>query len=122
MTDRPPLTPSDFFSNTAAREAGFTDEFWYAVYVLFEEAIASDPSNSFDKVDIERTFRMPFRTGHVDVLVRTSPDAREYPSVRFTVFPAGDEPEARQVLRWYKSIETRPVLGEGAYLNFGFPW
>ena len=95
MTDRPPLTPRDFFSDTSALEAGFTGEFWYAVHELFVDASVRDSSISPDQYDVERTFRMPFRTGHVDVLVRTSPDAREYPSLRFTVFPADDDAEVR---------------------------
>ena len=29
MTERPPIGPADFFSDSAAREAGLTDEFWF---------------------------------------------------------------------------------------------
>lgn len=113
------ITASDFFSTTAAREAGFTDEFWYDAYGLYLDALAQD--KSFD-LETERTFRVSFGQGHVDVLVRGQPEPREFFSVRFTAFPAEDTTEPRQIRRWYTDDETRPVLGEAALLDSNFRW
>ena len=122
MVQRPPITPNHFFSDHAAREAGFTEQFWYQAYQLFLDEENRDPNPSLDKFFIARTIRAPFRQDFVDVLVRMQPEPGEYSSLRFTVFPAGNEPEVRQVSRWYSSNETRPVLGEGVLLDANFPW
>lgn len=122
MVQRPPITPNHFFSNPAAREAGFTEQFWYQAYQLFLDEANRDPSPSLDKFFIARTIRAPFRQHFVDVLVRMQPEPGEYSSLRFTAFPAGEEREVRQVSRWYSSDETRPVLGEGVLLDANFPW
>ena len=68
MTTSPPKSPSSIFSNSAARECGFTDEFWYEVYELHAKALADDPCDSFDAFDIERTIRRKFKGRQVDVL------------------------------------------------------
>ena len=122
MAPRPPITPNDFFSNPAARESGFTEQFWYQAYQLFLDEENRDPNPSLDKFFIARTIRAPFKQHFVDVLVRMQPEPGEYSSLRFTAFPAGEEPEVRQVIRWYSSDETRPVLGEGVLLDANFPW
>ena len=122
MVELPPITPSDFFSDAAAREAGFTDQFWYRAYILYLDELARDPSRSFAKYDIERTLRIPFQRGYVDVLVRAQPEPREERVLRFTAFPAGDEPGIRRVSRVYRYEETRPVLGEAALLDAGWRW
>ena len=44
MVQRPPITPDHFFSNPAAREAGFTEQFWYQAYQLFLDEANRDPS------------------------------------------------------------------------------
>lgn len=121
------ITSGDFFWNAAARDAGFTEQFWHEAYNLYLDAVDRDPSPSFDKFDVERTLRVPFRQSQVDVLVRVHPDAREYRVLRFTVFPtADDEPEPRQVSRWYwhegPEQETRTALGEGALLDSSHRW
>ena len=122
MVQRPAITPGHFFSNPAAREAGLTEQFWYQAYQLYLDEVNRDPSPSLDKFFIERTIQAPFGQNFVDVLVRMQPEANEYCSLRFTVFPAGEEPEVRQVSRWYFSDETRPVLGEGVLLDANSPW
>ena len=55
MTDSLSKTPDLFLSNAAARDYGFTDEFWHKVYTLYLEAVQRDPSVSFDKLEVERT-------------------------------------------------------------------
>lgn len=122
MAPRPPITPNHFFSNPAAREAGFTEQFWYQAYQLFLDEENRDPNPSLDKFFIARTIRAPFRQNFVDVLVCMQPEPGEYSSLRFTAFPAGEEQEVRQVSRWYSSDETRPVLGESVLLDANFPW
>lgn len=123
MANQTAITPKDFFSDPAARETGFTEQFWHRAYTLFLEAANRDPSPSLEKFDLPRTVRMPFKQGHVDVMIRVHPESREFRTVRFTVFPAGNEPEVAQVDRWYfYDGESRPVLGEGALLNEGRRW
>ena len=118
------ITPKDFFSNAAAREAGFTEEFWYQAYQLYLDEAECDPDRSLEKFDIPRTVRMPFNQGYVDVIVRVQPEPREYRIVRFTAFPADGEggPEVRQISRLYNRDEERPVLGEGALLDENGRW
>ena len=93
MAQETHITPADFFWNAAAQEAGFSGQFWLDAYNRYLDAVQRDPSQSFDKWEVERTFRVPFESGHVDVLVRMQPDGREYCALRFTVFPAGDGPD-----------------------------
>ena len=85
-----------------------------------------DPSRSLDKWDVPHTVRLPFGDGHVDVLVRTQPDGREHSALRFTAFPASNDPEPRQLNRWYwydrVGKETRPILGEAALLDVVNRW
>lgn len=119
--------PGDFFSNPAAREAGFTDNFWHHAYELYLDAVSRDPSPSLDKFDVARTVRVPFGQGQADVLVRVHPDPREFRVMRFTAFPAAyDRPEPRQVSRWYwvegPEQETRAALGEAALLDSSGRW
>ena len=73
VTTTPEKSPSSIFSNSAARECGFTDEFWYEVYGLYEQVLADDPCGPFDAFDIERTIRWEFNGRQVDVLVRGHP-------------------------------------------------
>ena len=122
MIERPPLSPSDFFCNAAAREAGLTEQFWFDAHTRWHEALHNDPKISFDSIDTPRTIRMPFRDGHVDVLVRNQPDGGEYFAVRFTAFPADEEPTPRQISRWYMDEESRSVMGEGVLLDANFNW
>ena len=122
MLDRPPIAPSDFFSNAAAQAAGFTDEFWFDAFNQWTEALHNDAESFFIAIDSPRTFRMPFRDGYADVLVRNQPDGREYYAIRFTAFPADDEPTPRQIDRWYMYDESRPVLGEAILADVNFPW
>ena len=123
MYNRPDITPQDFFSNPAAREAGFTEDFWHQVYRLFLYEADRDPDRSLEKYDVPRTIRMPFKQGYVDVIARVQPEPREYRIVRFTAFPADEEggPEAQDE-RWYSEGESRPALGEGALLDDNGPW
>ncbi len=124
MDNQSGITPKDFFSNAAAWEAGFTEQFWYQAYQLYLDATDRDPDPSFDKFDQPRTVRMPFKEGYVDVIARVQPEPREYRIVRFTAFPAAGEigSEVHQIDRWYFDDENRPVLGEGAMLDENFRW
>ena len=122
LTRRPERSPSSIFSNAAAREYGFTDEFWHEVYELYAKALAEDPSRSFDAFDIERTIRRPFGGRQVDVLVRSHPDAREYQQLRFTAFPEDTDDDACQIPRWYWHSEERPVLGEAVLVDYSRRW
>ena len=117
MMTRPERSPSSVFSNPAAREYGFIDEFWYEVYELYAEALANDPCKSFDVFDIERTIRRTFKGRQIDVLARSHPDAREFQQLRFTAFPAGNGEGDRQIPRWYWYEEDRPVL-----VNYSHRW
>ena len=38
MTESQSETPDSFLSNAAARDHGFTDEFWCEVYTRYQEA------------------------------------------------------------------------------------
>lgn len=118
------VTPRNFFSNAAAREAGFTEEFWYQAYQLYLDEAERDPNPSFGKFDIPRTVRMPFNQGYVDVIARVQPEPREYRIVRLTAFPSdgGDGPDADEMSWWHPSAENRPVLGEGALLDANIRW
>ena len=62
-----------------------------------------------------------------DVLVRVEPEAREHGALRFTVFPASDEPDPRQIDRLYfygdrERKKMPPILGEGALLDYLNRW
>ena len=123
------ITPADFFWNTAAQEAGFSVQFWLDAYNRYLDEVQRDPSPSFDIWEVERTVRVPFGPGHVDVLVRLQPEGREHSTLRFTVFPAADGPDPRQFNRWYwyeheenEGKEIPPILGEGALLDHVNRW
>ena len=126
MTQETVVTPADFFGNAAAQEAGFSGQFWLDAYNRYLDEVQADPSRSFDKWEVARTVRVPFGQGQVDVLVRTQPEPREYGILRFTVFPAADGPQPRQIARsyWYgdNAKDTPPVLAEGALLDYSIPW
>ena len=126
MVQQTPITPADFFCNPAARDAGFSGQFWLDAYELYMDEVERDPSRSFDKWDVEHTVRLPFADGHVDVLVRSQPDGREYGALRFTVFPASDGPEPHQLDRWYwfgdDGEKVPPVLGEAVFLDYMHRW
>ena len=122
VTTSPEKSPRSIFSNSAARECGFTDEFWYEVYRLYEQVLADDPCGPFDAVDIERTIRREFNGRHVDVLVRGHPDAREFQQLRFTAFEADADGVAREIPRWYQDGDDRAVLGEAVLLDYSYYW
>ena len=121
MVEREPITSNDIFSNAAAREAGFTDQFWFAAYNGWLDAIKSSAS-PFIAMEEPHTVRLPYVHGHADVLVRTEPDGREFYSIRFTAFPAEDAPTPRQISRWYFDDESRTALGEAVLLDANFRW
>ena len=122
MTTNPVIPSGSFFSNAAAREYGFTDEFWVGVCELYEKALAEDPSKSLAVLDIARTIRRPFRGQPVDVLVRSHPDAREYQQLRFTAFLADANEDAPEIPRWYMDRDDRTVLGEAVLLDYPYHW
>ena len=122
MVERKPISLDDIFSNDAARVAGFTDEFWFDAYNRWLEAIRNDPQGGFVAYESEHTFRMSYRHGDVDVLVRIEPEGREHPSLRFTAFPAENTPSPRPINRWYQYDETRATLGEAALLDVNNRW
>ena len=97
----------NIFTNAATRAAGFTDEFWQQAHALYEADLDRDPPKTFG--NCERTVRVPFQDGYVDVYVRYQPEISEYPILRLTAFPAGDGPELEPVDIF---TETRPRLGE----------
>lgn len=122
MTERPPITAAAFFTSSASREAGLTDEFWFRAYTLYKEELNSVAGASFDIFEMARTVRVPFDRGHADVLVRSQPEPREARILRFTAFAAGDEAEVRQVDRLYWLDEDRPVLGEAVLPDDNIRW
>ena len=125
MVQQQPITPNHFFSNAAARDAGFAEQFWYQAYQLYMDEAARDPERALDiKYTRPRSIRMPFREGHVDVIVRAQPDSREYVIMRLTAFPADGEDgsDADQSGWWYVHNEQRPPLGEGALLDENGRW
>lgn len=122
MYQRSPITAADFFSNSASREAGLTDEFWFRVYTLYMDKMHNTPGVSFNGYDIEQTLRVPFGQGHVDVLVRSQPHPREEEVFRFTAFAAGDEDEVRQMSRAYRYNDDRAVLGEAVLPDGNMRW
>ena len=122
MPRKEPLSPGDFFTSTAARKAGLTDEFWLEAYKLFIEEARRGLNPRGNPFHVERTFRVPFREGHVDVLVRSQPEPREWMILRFTAFPSADEREVQQVDRFYMSCESRPALGEAVLPDAGWRW
>ena len=125
MVQQQPISPNDFFSNAAARNAGFTEQFWYQAYQLYMDEAARDTDRALDiKYTRPRSIRMPFKGGHVDVIVRAQPESREYVIMRFTAFPADGEhgPDADQSGWWYVGDEKRSPLGEGALLDGNMRW
>ncbi len=63
MDNRNEIAPRDFFSNAAAREAGFTEHFWQRAYRLYLEEADRDPDRSLEKFDRPRTVRMRWGQG-----------------------------------------------------------
>ena len=122
MTTDSHIATDSIFSNGAAREYGFTDEFWFEVYELYPKALADDPNRSFDAFDMERTMRRQFGDRLIDVLVRTHPDAREYQQLRFTAFLAYPDEDVPEIPRWYMDSEERTVLGEAVLLDSPHHW
>lgn len=125
MVNRHTKTSQDFFSNAAARDAGFTEQFWYQAYQLYLDEAAQDPDRAWDiKLTRPRSIRMPFREGYVDVIVRAQPESREWVIMRFTAFPADGEdgPDAGQSGWWHPHDEKRTPLGEGALLDTNMRW
>ena len=122
MNERPPIGPADFFSDSAAREAGLTDEFWFRAYTLYMEEVSSARSASFDWHEIEWTVRVPFGQGHTDVLVRSQPEPGEEGILRLTAFAAAGGDEVRQLSRLYWLDEDRSILGEALLPNAGMRW
>ena len=124
MPKAEPVTNCDFFTNTAALEAGLTQQFWYQAYLKFLEDTESDTTTpGFEMYDIARTVRIQFHHKHIDVLVRCQPEPREHRIIRLTAFPAGDERRAPQLSRWYRHLgESRTVLGEAVLLDAGQRW
>ena len=122
MNEKSPITAADFFINSASREAGLTDEFWFRAYTLYLEEVNSVAVVSFDVFEMARTVRVPFDRGHADVLVRSQPEPREARILRFTAFAAGDEAEVRQMDRLYWLDEDRPVLGEALLPDDNLRW
>ena len=122
MTESHSETPSSFLSNAAARDHGFTDEFWLDVYNRHEEVVANDPDTSFDMLERARTIRVPFQNGSVDVLIRFQPRPYEHWVMRFTAFPVADGDEFREIPRSYWYDEPREVLGEAALLDASNRW
>ena len=122
MTTNPDIPSGLIFSTAAAREYGFTDEFWVEVCELYEKALANDPRKSFDVLDKERTVRRSFRGQLVDVLVRNHPDAREFQQLRFTAFLADPNENAPEISRWYMDHADRRVLGEAVVPDYAYDW
>ena len=122
MTERLSITAADFFTSSASREAGLSDEFWFRAYNLYIEQVNSVAGMSFDAFEMARTVRVPFERGHADVLVRSQPEPREARILRFTAFAAGDDAEVRQVDRLYWLDEDRPVLGEALLPDDNIRW
>lgn len=116
---RPPTGSGDFFTSSAARQAGLTDDFWRDVYALYLEDVNRDPVRSFDQFHIARTVRVRFRERYFDVLVRSQPEPREELILRFTAFPADAGQQVRQVSRSYRRHEVRSVIGEAALMDTG---
>ena len=122
MTTTPDIPSGSIFSNAAAREYGFTDEFWVEVCGLYEKALAADPRRSLAVLDKERTIRRSFRGQPVDVLVRNHPDAREFQQLRFTAFLADPNEDAPEIPRWYMDHAGRRVLGEAVLPDYPNDW
>ena len=122
MTTSPEIPSNSFFSNAAAREYGFTDEFWVEVCELYDKALAEDPSKSLAVLEIARTIRREFGGQPVDVLVRSHPDAREFQQLRFTAFLGDANEDAPEIPRWYMDSDDRTVLGEAVLLDSPYRW
>ncbi len=123
MIERTPISAASFFLNGAALEGGFSGQFWFDTYNRYMDALRQD---SFDKWDIERTIRVPFKGGHVDVLVRLEPDGKEFSSLRFTAFPASGGPQPTEIERWYwygnDKYDDSSKLPEAALLDSVNRW
>ena len=122
MADSQSKTPDAFLSNAAARDHGFTDEFWSEVYTRYQEAVDNDPDIAFDRFERARTIRIPFQEGSVDVLVRFQPRPYEYWVMRLTAFPVADGDEYQEIPRWHWYDGPREVLGEAALLDASNRW
>ena len=116
-----------FFLDSAAHDGGFSVRFWQDAKRHYQDALDQDPNPSFDKFEVERTVRVPFQTGHVDVLVRIQPDMGEYRALRFTAFTADGGSKPEQIGRWYwydsdESGNPRQVLAEAVLLDAMNRW
>ena len=102
MVEQTDITAADFFWNAAAQDAGFSGALWVEAYQRYLDAVEQDPSRSLEeRWHTPRTVRVPFRQGHVEVLVRTQPDGREYCALRFTAFPGW---------RWARTPSAGPLV------------
>ena len=121
----------DFFTNHAARDLGFTDQFWQEAYDKYrhemEEGMKVNPRWG-DELEKERTVRVSLQGRDYDVLVRTPPeDSREFPTLRLSAFPAEPGSEVPEMSRiyWYNEenqrIDIKP-LGEAALLDEFNEW
>ena len=116
----------DFFTNNAARELGFTDEFWQESYDKYrhemEEGMKVNPRWG-DEMEKERTVRVSFQGSDYDVLVRTPPeDSREFPTVRLSAFTVEPGSEVIPMSRIYWYDTDRKPVGEAALLDDFNKW
>ena len=120
MTQHPPLTTNNVFTNPAARAAGLTDSFWLDAYHRWTDTVNTAPS--FAVLEGAQTYRIPYQDGHADVLVRTQPEPREFFTLRMTAFPADENNPPHRIERWHTRAETRPTLGEAVLVDVNARW
>ena len=127
MFQQAPISAASFFSNAAAQEAGLSGQFWLDAYNRYVDAMEQDTAPFFERWEMERTVRVPFKQDYFDVLIRSLPEGREFCPLRFTAFPASGEPQPPNINRWYwyddsKYEDPSLTLPEATLLDYTNRW
>ena len=80
------FTSDDIFTNSEARDAGFTEAFWLQALAGFHETVNPQPDGFLNNFEGPYTVRVPFHQGEVDVIVRVNDRPADTIILRFTAF------------------------------------
>ena len=122
LTTTPDIPSGSIFSNTAAREYGFTDEFWVEVCGLYEKALAADPRRSLAVLDKERPYAGRSGASRSTCLSAITRTRVSISSCEFTAFLADPNEDAPEIPRWYMDHADRRVLGEAVLPDYPNDW
>ena len=89
------FTANDIFTNSEARDAGFTEAFWLQALAGFQEEVNRQPGGFFNNFDSLYTVRVPFHQGEIDVIVRVQDRPGQTVILRFTAFQTAGSQDDR---------------------------